>query len=48
MPFCVTVDFDSLEDDSVTVRKRDSMEQVRMSIGDLPAFLAKEIEGLEF
>jgi glycyl-tRNA synthetase len=48
VPFCVTVDFDSLEDDSVTVRKRDSMEQVRMSIGDLPAFLAKEIEGLEF
>jgi glycyl-tRNA synthetase len=31
-PFCVTVDFDTLEDNQVTVRDRDSMEQTRMSI----------------
>jgi glycyl-tRNA synthetase len=34
-PLCVTVDFDSLEDNSVTIRHRDSTEQVRVSIDDL-------------
>lgn len=34
-PLCVTVDFDSLEDDSVTIRHRDSTEQVRVAIADL-------------
>jgi len=34
-PLCVTVDFDSLEDDAVTVRDRDSTEQVRVPIADL-------------
>ena len=34
-PYCVTVDFDSLEDDSVTVRHRDSMNQERVEIGRL-------------
>jgi len=34
-PFCVTVDFDTLEDGTVTVRDRDSMEQVRVKIEDL-------------
>jgi glycyl-tRNA synthetase len=34
-PWCVTVDFDSLEDDAVTVRDRDSTEQVRVPIADL-------------
>jgi len=31
-PFCVTFDFDSLEDNSVTVRERDSLEQIRVSV----------------
>ena len=31
-PFCVTIDFESLEDDSVTIRDRDSMDQVRVPI----------------
>ena len=44
-PFCVTVDFESLEDDSVTVRMRDSMEQIRIKIDDLFGFLSKEIDG---
>ena len=34
-PWCVTVDFDSLEDDAVTVRDRDSTDQVRVPINDL-------------
>ena len=34
-PWCVTVDFESLEDDAVTVRDRDSTEQVRVPINDL-------------
>jgi glycyl-tRNA synthetase len=38
-PFCVTVDFDSLEDHQVTVRERDSMSQERLPIDDLVAHL---------
>ncbi|MBO0705421.1 MAG: glycine--tRNA ligase [Candidatus Dormibacteraeota bacterium] len=34
-PYCVTVDFDSLEDRAVTIRERDSMEQARVPIADL-------------
>ena len=34
-PFCVTYDFDSEEDQSVTVRDRDTMEQVRIPIAEL-------------
>ncbi len=34
-PFCVTIDFDSLDDKSVTLRERDSMKQVRLRIEDL-------------
>lgn len=45
-PFCLTIDFESLEDNSVTVRSRDSMQQVRMPIPDLFAFLSKEIDGI--
>ncbi|MDZ4278605.1 MAG: His/Gly/Thr/Pro-type tRNA ligase C-terminal domain-containing protein, partial [Dehalococcoidia bacterium] len=34
-PLCVTVDFDTLEDQAVTIRERDSMEQVRVPIANL-------------
>jgi glycyl-tRNA synthetase len=44
-PFCITVDYESLDDDSVTVRSRDSMEQIRVKIDDLYPFLSKEIDG---
>ena len=37
--YCVTVDFDTLEDNAVTVRDRDTMEQVRIAIADLPAYI---------
>ena len=43
-PYCVTVDFDTLEDESVTIRDRDTMEQVRISIDELEAWIAEKIE----
>ena len=41
-PFCVTYDFDSLEDKCVTVRERDSMEQVRLPIDQLVSYLTEK------
>ena len=38
-PFCVTIDFDTLEKDDVTVRDRDTMKQERIKIKDLISFL---------
>ena len=38
-PFCVTVDFQTLEDDTVTVRDRDTTCQVRVAVGELLPFL---------
>ncbi len=38
-PYCITIDFDTLEDESVTVRDRDTMEQKRMPIAELIQFL---------
>ncbi len=43
-PYCVTVDFDTLEDNCVTVRERDSMQQERISIDQLEEYLAKRME----
>jgi len=43
-PFCCTIDGQSLEDKTVTVRHRDSREQPRVAIPDLGAFLAEKIE----
>ena len=42
-PYCVTVDFDTLEDNCVTVRNRDSMEQERIKIDDLQAYLFNKL-----
>ncbi|WP_199485310.1 glycine--tRNA ligase [Actinomadura craniellae] len=44
-PFCITVDFDSLEDDAVTVRERDSMNQERIAISQVESFLAAHLVG---
>ena len=41
-PYCVTIDFDTLNDESVTVRDRDSMEQVRIKISDLKNYLLEK------
>lgn len=43
-PFCITFDYDSLEDNCVTVRDRDSMEQERISIEDLESYLENKIK----
>lgn len=43
-PFCVTVDFESLENDTVTVRERDSAEQVRVKANELVSYITKKIE----
>ncbi|MBR1984962.1 MAG: glycine--tRNA ligase, partial [Clostridia bacterium] len=42
-PFCVTIDFDTLEDDSVTVRDRDTMQQERIKIADLKTYIANKL-----
>jgi glycyl-tRNA synthetase len=44
-PFCVTVDFDTLEDNAVTVRERDTMAQERISLDALPTWLATRLPG---
>ncbi len=44
-PFCVTVDFDTLQDDAVTVRDRDSMAQERVSIDQVERYLAERLPG---
>ncbi len=42
-PFCVTVDFDTLEDKKVTVRDRDTMKQERIDVGKLNEYLEKKL-----
>ena len=42
-PYCVTVDFDTSEDQSVTIRERDSMKQVRMPIDDLVNYFSVKL-----
>ena len=42
-PLCVTVDFDSLEDNMVTVRERDSMNQTRVQISKLPEIISQKL-----
>ena len=43
-PFCITYDFDSEQDGKVTVRDRDTMEQVRIPISELKSFLEEKIQ----
>jgi len=44
-PYCVTVDFDTLEDGAVTVRERDSMEQQRISLDGISSYFAERFLG---
>ncbi len=44
-PFCITVDFDTLEDQAVTVRERDSMKQERIGLDQVESFLAVQLLG---
>jgi glycyl-tRNA synthetase len=41
-PFCITVDFQTLEDNTVTVRDRDTATQKRLAIGELAEFLRQQ------
>lgn len=43
-PYCITVDYDTLEDESVTIRNRDTMEQIRLKISELDKFLEDKVE----
>ena len=43
-PYCITVDFDTLEDDTVTIRERDTMSQIRIKVDELDAYFAKQFE----
>ncbi len=43
-PFCITVDFDTLEDNSVTIRHRDTMAQIRIKINELASYLEDMME----
>jgi glycyl-tRNA synthetase len=47
-PYCVTVDFKSLEDKQVTIRERDSMKQIRIPTGELDNTLAAKLSGEPF
>ena len=44
-PFCVTIDGQTLEDDTMTVRDRDTMEQTRMTVAELLVFLDEKVNG---
>ena len=43
-PYCVTIDFDTLEDETVTIRDRDTMEQVRVKIDELEAWISEKMK----
>ena len=42
-PFCITVDFDTLEDGCVTIRERDSMAQVRIKLEEVLPYLTQKL-----
>ena len=43
-PFCVTIDFETLDDDTVTIRDRDSMEQIRLKIDELVNYISEKVK----
>ena len=43
-PYCLTVDFDTLEDNAVTIRDRDTMEQIRISVDEVEKWLSEKID----
>lgn len=47
-PFCVTIDFQSLEDEQVTIRERDTMNQIRVPINELKRTLTAKLSGERF
>ena len=43
-PFCICVDFDTAEDGQVTIRDRDTMEQIRLPIEDVRSYIEEKME----
>ncbi len=43
-PYCITIDFDTLEDNKVTIRDRDTMEQIRININELEEYIYNKIK----
>ena len=43
-PYCITIDFDTLEDNQVTVRDRDTMEQIRIPIDEVEKYISEKIK----
>ena len=43
-PYCITIDFDTLDDESVTIRDRDTMTQIRVKINELESFIEDKIK----
>lgn len=43
-PYCVTVDFETLEDNTVTIRDRDTLEQIRVKMEDVPALISSKVD----
>ena len=43
-PYCITVDFDTLEDNTVTIRDRDTMEQIRVNIEELKDWIDEKLK----
>ena len=44
VPYCVTIDFDTLEDNTVTIRDRDTMEQIRLPIDQVEKYIEERIQ----
>ena len=42
-PYCITIDFDTENDGAVTIRERDSMQQIRLPISELKAYLEEKV-----
>ena len=43
-PFCITIDFDTLENGTVTVRDRDTMDQIRVSVDEAIKYIEEKLE----
>ena len=43
-PYCITVDFDTLEDNTVTIRDRDTMEQIRININEIENWMKDKFD----
>ena len=43
-PYCITIDFDTANDNSVTIRDRDTMEQIRLPINEVANFLMEKYD----